>query len=110
MDIADWKQDPTQPQGVAAIRAKGSNLNDAGIQDGDLVIFRKSRVLEVGAVLALHVVAEEKVILRKIGHDGDNYTLTPEATPEATVTLTGCEFERDELRVIGKVIAVIRHV
>jgi repressor LexA len=85
-----------------ALRIKGDSMRDAGILDGDLVVVRKGDRAENGDIVVA-LIGEEATV-KSFRRQGDRVELLP-ANPDHKPIVVR---ERDELRILGLVIGVVR--
>lgn len=84
------------------IRARGDSMIDAGIEDGDLVIFRAQPMVENGEIALVNVKGESSI--RYFYLDNEKCELrsaNPEYPPE--------KYSIDEINIIGKFVEVLEH-
>jgi repressor LexA len=89
-----------------ALRVAGDSMVDAGILDGDLVVVRRQDVAEDGAIVAIQLPgpAEEEATVKRLRRRGRRLTLVPEHPTMEPFDLP------DGGRVLGQVVAVLRHL
>ncbi len=86
---------------VFILRVKGDSMIDAHIQDNDLVLIKPQPVADNGEIAAV-VIGEEATIKRFIKRK-DHIVLKP-----ANASMEPIVIKKDEVRIIGKVVGVIR--
>ena len=83
------------------LRAKGDSMNEAGINDGDLILVRQQNTAENGqSVVAL---IDDEATVKQFNQNGGYVTLTPRSNNKKHQPI----IVTDELRVQGVVIATI---
>jgi repressor LexA len=89
-----------------ALRVAGDSMVDAGILDGDLVVVRRQDVAEDGAIVAIQLPGpgEEEATVKRLRRRGRRLTLVPEHPTMEPFDLP------DGGRVLGQVVAVLRHL
>lgn len=88
-----------------ALRVAGDSMIGAGILDGDVVVVRSQDTASDGDIVAalLPGPAEDEATVKRLGHDGPRVMLIPENP--------GLEpFEFADGRILGRVVAVLRHL
>jgi len=83
-----------------ALRVYGESMIGAGIQDGDLVVIRKSAHATVGQIVVA-IDDEGQTTLKRLAHDGERYYLHPE-NPEFA------DIYPEELRIQGVAELILR--
>jgi len=88
-----------------ALRVAGDSMIGAGILDGDVVVVRSQETATDGDIVAalLPGPAEEEATVKRLGHDGPRVMLIPE-NPALD------PFEMSDGRILGRVVAVLRHL
>lgn len=92
-------------RGVYALRVKGTSMIDALINDGDIVILRRTASADNGDMVAAWIKSEQQTTLKRFFDEGERVRLQPE-----NQTMDPIYVDPDDVEVQGKVIAVIRHV
>ncbi len=92
-------------RGVYALRVKGTSMIDALINDGDIVILRRTSSADNGDMVAAWIKSEQQTTLKRFFDEGERIRLQPE-----NQTMEPIYCDADDVEVQGKVIAVIRHV
>ncbi|MEO8422854.1 MAG: transcriptional repressor LexA [Actinomycetota bacterium] len=88
-----------------ALRVAGDSMIGAGILDGDVVVIRSQATAQDGQVVAalLPGPAEDEATVKRLGHDGARVMLIPENPAMEP-------FEMIDGRILGRVVAVLRHL
>ena len=84
------------------IRARGENMIDADIEDGDLVIFKVQPMVENGEIALVNV--NGKATIKYIYFNGEECELRS-ANPE----YPPMKYPMDEVNIIGKFVEVLEH-
>jgi len=84
------------------LKVRGDSMIDVGIFDGDYVVARAQNAAMAGEIIIAGIPGEEATI-KTFGWEGDKIKLIP-ANPRLEPML----FERDQVRVFGKVVTVMR--
>ena len=92
-------------QNIYALRVKGNSMIDALVNDGDLVILRRQESVENGQMAAVWLEEEGETTLKHFYLEGDRVRLKP-----ANPTMQAWYVPADNVRVQGKVVAVIRQI
>lgn len=87
---------------VFLLKVKGDSMIDAGILDGDYVLVRVQAHAENGEIVVALV--EDEATVKRVFHRGDKIVLQPENPAHQPMTFT----KKDNLRILGKVMGVIR--
>jgi len=90
---------------VFSLRVKGDSMIGAHILDGDLVVVRRQETANNGDIVAALIDGDATV--KRFARDGEAVVLKPE-NPTLKPIVVGPE--RQEFRVLGKVVGVVRHV
>jgi repressor LexA len=88
-----------------ALRVKGDSMIDASIQDGDTIIVRQTAEVQNGEMVAAWLINEEETTLKRFFVEDGRIRLQP-----ANPTYQPIYTTQDNVRVQGKVIAVIRQL
>ncbi|MFQ5855741.1 MAG: transcriptional repressor LexA [Anaerolineae bacterium] len=91
--------------GVYALRVQGNSMIDALINDGDIVILQHQPDAENGDMVAVWLEREGETTLKRFYHEGSRIRLQPENKSMEPIYL-----DPRDVRVQGKVVAVIRQV
>jgi repressor LexA len=92
------------PGGHFALRVKGDSMRDEGILPGDLVIVHKQVLARNGqTVIAL---VNHEATIKKYYRRGNRIELVPANSTMRPITVT----ERDDFRIEGVVVGVMRHL
>jgi repressor LexA len=88
-----------------ALRVAGDSMIGAGILDGDVVVIRSQETAADGDIVAALMPgpAEDEATVKRFGHDGPRAMLIPE-NPSLE------PFEMSDGRILGRVVAVLRHL
>ena len=93
----------TRPDGIFALRVRGTSMIDALIADGDVVFLRRQETAENGQMVAVQLVQENAVTLKRLYREGDRVRLQP-----ANVTMEPIYTTADNIRIQGRVVGVTR--
>lgn len=85
-----------------ALKVRGDSMIDAGILDGDTVIVREQPAAEDGEIVAA-LVGEEEATVKRLSRKGGKVRLLAENPAYGPI-------EAEEVRVLGKVVAVMRRL
>ena len=88
------------------LEVSGDSMIDAMINDGDKVIFRKTCEARSGDMVAVWLSNNEETTLKYFFNDGDRIRLQPANPTMKPIIL----HDPTELRIMGKVVMVIRHL
>jgi len=86
-----------------ALRVRGQSMIDALIDDGDIVLIRYQETAQNGDMVAVRLLDENAVTLKKFYHEGDKVRLQP-----ANSTLEPWYTSPDNVRIEGRVVGVLR--
>ncbi len=88
-----------------ALRVTGDSMIGAGILDGDVVVVRSQETASDGDIVAALMPgpAEDEATVKRFGHDGPRVMLIPE-NPSLQ------PFEMSDGRILGRIVAVLRHL
>jgi repressor LexA len=92
-------------RGIYALRVKGDSMIDALVHDGDTVIVRQTDDVRNGDMVAAWLIHEEETTLKHFYQEGDRVRLQP-----ANLAYQPIYTAPDNVRVQGKVVAVIRQL
>ena len=84
---------------IVAFRVQGQSMKDAYIQDGDLVLIRRSEKADSGQMVVARL-ADGSITLKRLKRDRDAYVLVPENPDYAPIT--------SPFQLVGKVVGVMR--
>ena len=84
------------------LKVKGDSMINAGILDGDHVLVKSQTVAENGEIVVALV--EDEATVKRFFHRGDQIILQPENPVLQPMTFN----QKDNLRILGKVVGVIR--
>jgi len=84
---------------IVAFRVQGQSMKDAYIQDGDLVLIRRSEKADPGQMVVARL-ADGSITLKRLKRDRDAYVLVPENPDYAPITAP--------FQLVGKVVGVMR--
>lgn len=88
---------------IYALQVKGDSMIDALVHDGDLVVMRHQDDADNGDMVAVWLLDREETTLKRFYHEGERVRLQP-----ANPTMKPIYARPDDVRVQGKVIAIIR--
>ncbi len=83
------------------IYAKGDNMANIRINDGDIVLIKKQSTINSGEIAA--VLIEDEIVMKRVYIKNKNFILMDEKNKHQPVILT--EKEARELKIIGKAVA-----
>jgi repressor LexA len=92
-------------RGIYALRVKGDSMIDALVHDGDTVIVRQTDDVRNGDMVAAWLIHEEETTLKHFYQEGGRVRLQP-----ANLAYQPIYTAPDNVRVQGKVVAVIRQL
>jgi repressor LexA len=84
---------------IVAFRVQGQSMKDAYIQDGDLVLIRRSEKADPGQMVVARL-GDGSITLKRLKRDRDAYVLVPENPEYAPITAP--------FQLVGKVVGVMR--
>jgi repressor LexA len=84
---------------VVAFRVQGQSMKDAYIQDGDLVLIRRSEKADPGQMVVARL-GDGSITLKRLKRDRDAYVLVPENPEYAPITAP--------FQLVGRVVGVMR--
>jgi len=84
---------------IVAFRVQGQSMKDAYIQDGDLVLIRRSEKADPGQMVVARL-ADGSITLKRLKRDRDAYVLVPENPEYAPITAP--------FQLVGRVVGVMR--
>ncbi|MBM3941148.1 MAG: transcriptional repressor LexA [SAR202 cluster bacterium] len=96
---------PRVASDLYALRVKGYSMIDALIDDGDVVVLRRTPDIRNGDMVAAWLRAEEEATLKRLYREGDHIRLQP-----ANVQMQPIVVPATNVEVHGKVVAVIRRL
>jgi len=88
---------------VYALRVRGHSMIDALIDDNDIVLLRFQETADNGQMVAVRLVDENAVTLKKLYHEGQRIRLQP-----ANTTMEPIYTTPENVRVQGRVVGVLR--
>jgi repressor LexA len=88
---------------VYALKVRGTSMIDALIDDGDIVLLRQQPTAENGQTVAVRLVDENAVTLKRFYHEGERIRLQP-----ANQTMDPIFTHPDNVIVHGRVVGVLR--
>ncbi len=95
---------PPDTKDMFALRVKGDSMIDAMVNDGDIVIMKKSQTLaRNGEMVAVWLTDEESTTLKYFYHEGDRVRLQP-----ANPTMDPIFVNPAHVQIQGKVVMVMR--
>ena len=86
-----------------ALRVRGTSMIEDLINDGDLVLLEPTQTAENGATVAVWLLNEKEVTLKRFYREGSRVRLQP-----ANQTMAPIYVEASNVRIQGRVIGVIR--
>ena len=89
-----------------ALEVDGDSMIDAMINDGDTVIFRRQNTINNGEMAAIWIDDDNSTTLKYFYKEQDHYRLRP-ANPTMEDIIVS---KKKNLRIMGKVVAVVRQV
>jgi len=90
---------------IYALQVRGNSMIDAFINEGDVVIINFQETARDGDMVAAWLVNEQETTLKRYYHEGERIRLQPENNQMGPIYVAP-----DNLRIQGKVLAVIRQV
>jgi len=90
---------------IYALQVRGNSMIDAFINEGDVVIMNFQETARDGDMVAAWLVNEQETTLKRYYHEGERIRLQPENNQMGPIYVAP-----DNLRIQGKVLAVIRQV
>jgi repressor LexA len=84
---------------IVAFRVQGQSMKDAYIQDGDLVLIRRSEKADPGQMVVARL-GDGSITLKRLKCDRDAYVLVPENPEYAPITAP--------FQLVGRVVGVMR--
>ncbi len=84
---------------ILAFRVQGESMKDAYIQDGDIVIVKRTAGAENGEMVVA-LLSDSSITLKRLKKENQGYCLAPENPEYETI--------RDPFELIGKVVGVLR--
>lgn len=84
---------------ISAFRVQGESMRDAYIQDGDVVVVKRTPAAEIGEMVVA-LLDDASITLKRLRSDGKKVWLMPE-NPEFQPI-------RDPFKLVGKVVGVLR--
>jgi repressor LexA len=91
--------------GLYALHVKGDSMIDASVHDGDTVVVRQTDAVRNGDMVAAWLIREEETTLKRFYLEGNRVRLQPANPAYQPIHTTP-----DNVRVQGKVVAVIRQL
>jgi repressor LexA len=89
-----------------ALKVQGNSMIDAMVNDGDIVIMKKTEQARNGEMVAIWLPAKDETTLKYFYKEKDGYRLQP-----ANPTMSPIHFSKSEpLEIKGKVVMVIRSI
>jgi len=99
IELPSWFAEPSNKE-IIAFKVKGLSMKDAYINDGDIVILKRTENASSGdTVIAL--LEDNSITLKKLKILKDGFLLVPENEEYQPIKVK-------ELRIIGKVVGVLR--
>jgi len=107
-EVLDWPPE-LGAQGAFALRVRGKSMVEDYIDDGDLVVVRPQHTAEDGDIVVALITSgptgEPEATLKRLYREGDRIRLQP-----ANAAMPPIYIQPQELKIQGKVIAVIRRL
>ncbi|MEF3273753.1 MAG: transcriptional repressor LexA [Chloroflexus sp.] len=94
---------PNRLNGVYALRVRGQSMIDALIDDGDFVLLRFQETADNGQMVAVRLIDENAVTLKKFYREDGRIRLQP-----ANATMQPIYTSPENVRIQGRVIGVLR--
>lgn len=105
-DMVDvTKEMVSNPKDVYALKVQGQSMIDALINDGDIVIMRRTSTAENGDMVAAWLVDDEETTLKRFFHEGEQVRLQPE-----NKTMQPIYVPSDRVEIQGRVVGVMRNL
>lgn len=105
-DMVDVTKDMvSNPKDVYALKVQGQSMIDALINDGDIVIMRRTSTAENGDMVAAWLVDDEETTLKRFFHEGERVRLQPE-----NKTMQPIYVPSDRVEIQGRVVGVMRNL
>lgn len=103
-DFLNVSEEMVQGQGeVFAVRVQGQSMIDALIDDGDIVVLRRTDRVQNGDMVAAWLLAEEETTLKRFYEEGGKVRLQPENREMQPIIV-----DAKNVQVHGKVIGLVR--
>ena len=100
-DYIPFSANGEDPKKLFALKVRGESMIEAAILDGDIVVVRQTPTVENGAIAVAMV--EEEATVKRFYKEKGHYRLQPENSTMEPIIVDDC-------RILGKVIAVVRHL
>jgi repressor LexA len=88
---------------VYALKVRGYSMVDALIADGDIVLLRYQETAQQGDMVAVRIISDNSVTLKRFYKEGDKVRLQP-----ANVTMDPIYVPATNVRIQGRVVGVMR--
>jgi repressor LexA len=88
---------------VYALKVRGYSMVDALIADGDIVLLRYQETAQQGDMVAVRIISDNSVTLKRFYKEGDKVRLQP-----ANVTMDPIYVPANNVRIQGRVVGVMR--
>lgn len=85
------------------LEVKGTSMIDAGILDGDKIVVRKQETAKNGDIIVALILENSEATVKKIFFENNKIRLQPENKAMSPII-----YDENEMRVLGKVTALIR--
>ena len=92
-------------EGLFALKVKGNSMIDALINDGDIVVMKKSETAENGEMVAVWLKDEKETTLKRIYREKKRIRLQP-----MNPTMKAFYASANNVEVQGKVVLVVRQL
>ncbi len=98
IELPEWMADKSGE--TLGFRVQGQSMKDAYIQDGDVVVVKRTQSAESGEMVVAYMEDDASITLKRLKKDNEKYWLVPENP----------EFEPiyDPFQLVGKVVGVLR--
>lgn len=95
--LPEWMLEGSQ--NLVAFRVRGDSMRDAYIQDGDIVVVKKTAKAEIGEMVVAFL-SDSSITLKRLKKENSRYCLVPENPDYETL--------REPFQLVGKVVGVLR--
>lgn len=97
VSLPEWMLE--RGKNLVAFRVQGDSMRDAYIQDGDIVIVKKTAKAEIGEMVVAFL-SDSSITLKRLKKDNSHYCLVPENPEYETL--------HEPFQLVGKVVGVLR--